>query len=95
MNPETISQKHLTQQLLDLGVIRGGVLLVHCSFSRLKPIDNGPLGLILALQAALGPEGGCDVRHRRQRGGGEDDGQPGKPRWPRSSMAREIGMWAT
>jgi aminoglycoside N3'-acetyltransferase len=57
MNPETISQKQLTQQLLDLGVIPSGVLLVHCSFSQVKPVENGPLGLILALQAALGPQG--------------------------------------
>ena len=57
MNRETISQKHVTQQLLDLGVIPGGVLLVHRSFSRVKPVDDGPLGLTLALQAALGPEG--------------------------------------
>jgi aminoglycoside 3-N-acetyltransferase len=54
---ETISRKQLTQQLLDLGVKPGGVLLVHCSFSQVKPIENGPLGLIAALQAALGPDG--------------------------------------
>jgi len=47
----------LTQQLLDLGVTPGGVLLVHGSFSRVRPVENGPLGLIAALQAALGPRG--------------------------------------
>ena len=47
----------LIQQLLDLGVRPGAVLLVHCAFSRVKPIENGPLGLISALQAALGPAG--------------------------------------
>lgn len=52
-----ISQRHLTQQLLDLGVRPGGVLLVHCSFSQVKPVENGPIGLIAALQDALGPEG--------------------------------------
>lgn len=57
MNRKTVSQKQLTQQLLDLGVISGGVLLVHCAFSKVKPVESGPLGLILALQAALGPEG--------------------------------------
>ena len=57
MNRETVSQKQLRQQLLDLGVIPGGVLLVHCSFSQVKPVENGPPGLILALQAALGPQG--------------------------------------
>jgi len=57
MNREIVSQTQLTRQLLDLGVIPGGVLLVHCAFSALKPVENGPRGLILALQAALGPAG--------------------------------------
>ena len=57
MNRETISQQRMMQQLLDLGVIPGGVLLVHCSFSRVKPVEGGPLGLIRALHAALGPKG--------------------------------------
>lgn len=54
---ETISKKHIIQQVLDLGLKPGGVLLVHCSFSQVKPLEDGPLGLIAALQAALGPEG--------------------------------------
>jgi aminoglycoside N3'-acetyltransferase len=33
------------------------VLLVHCAFRGVKPVDGGPSGLIAALQAALGPEG--------------------------------------
>jgi aminoglycoside N3'-acetyltransferase len=57
MQLETISQESLVQQLLDLGVRPGGALLVHCSFSRVKPVEDGPLGLISALQAALGPQG--------------------------------------
>ena len=52
-----ISQKQLTEQLLSLGVISGGVLLVHCAFSRVKPVENGPLGLIAALQNAIGSDG--------------------------------------
>ncbi len=47
----------VTQQILDLGVTPGGVLLVHCAFSAVGPIEDGPLGLIAALQAALGPDG--------------------------------------
>ena len=35
----------------------GGVLLVHCAFSQVKPVEHGPLGLLTALQAALGPVG--------------------------------------
>lgn len=52
-----VSVQHLTQQLLDLGVKPGGVVLVHCSFSQVKPVEHGPLGLITALQAAVGPDG--------------------------------------
>ena len=47
----------LTAHLLELGVTPGGVLLVHSSFSRVGPVEGGPGGLILALQAALGPTG--------------------------------------
>ena len=50
-------QPELTQQLLALGVRPGSVLLVHCSFSRVKPVEGGPAGLIEALRAALGPTG--------------------------------------
>jgi aminoglycoside N3'-acetyltransferase len=54
-HPVDISE--LTAQLRDLGVAAGGVLLVHTSFSRTGPVENGPLGLIRAIQAALGPDG--------------------------------------
>ena len=57
MQREPVSQKQLTRQLLDLGVAPGGVLLVHTAFSQVKPVEAGPLGLIAALLAALGPEG--------------------------------------
>lgn len=53
----TISGAELTQQLMHLGVELGGVLLVHCAFSQVKPVENGPLGLITALQTAVGPHG--------------------------------------
>ena len=52
-----IAQAQLMQQLFDLGVMPNGVLLVHCAFSRVKPVQDGPLGLIAALQNALGPNG--------------------------------------
>ena len=57
MQDETVFKKQLVQQLLELGVKPGGVLLVHCSFSQVQPVEDGPLGLIAALQAALGPDG--------------------------------------
>ncbi|MEZ4294338.1 MAG: AAC(3) family N-acetyltransferase [Polyangiaceae bacterium] len=54
---EPISISTLTGQLLSLGVVPGGVLLVHTSFSRVAPVEKGPLGLIEALLTALGPQG--------------------------------------
>lgn len=47
----------LVAQLLEVGVRPGGVLLVHTSFRAVRPVQGGPLGLIAALQAALGPGG--------------------------------------
>ena len=49
--------EELTEQLLNLGIQPGGVLLVHTAFSRVGPVDGGPLGLIAALHDALGPQG--------------------------------------
>lgn len=57
MTPIPVSQSELTRQLLALGVRPGAVLLVHCAFSRVGPVDGGPVGLIQALQSALGPAG--------------------------------------
>jgi aminoglycoside 3-N-acetyltransferase len=54
---ETISARRLTRQLLALGVPPGSTLLVHCAFSKVQPVEDGPLGLISALQDALGPDG--------------------------------------
>jgi aminoglycoside N3'-acetyltransferase len=53
--PQTQSQ--VVRQLLDLGVMPSGVLLVHCAFSRVQPVAGGPNGLIAALREALGPTG--------------------------------------
>ena len=50
----TTSKETLVRQLLELGVTPGGVLLVHTSFSNVKPVEGGPEGLITALQTALG-----------------------------------------
>lgn len=54
-SPVTIPQ--MTAQAVALGVRRGGVLLVHTSFRAVRPVENGPAGLIAALRDALGPEG--------------------------------------
>ena len=37
--------------------MEGGVLDVHTSFRAVRPVEGGPLGLIQALRAALGPDG--------------------------------------
>ncbi len=52
-----MSVADVTFQLRQLGVRRGGVLLVHTSFRAVRPIERGPCGLIEALRDALGPEG--------------------------------------
>lgn len=57
MNRNHVSQSALMEQLLALGVAPGSVLLVHCAFSRVGPVEGGPVGLIRALQSALGPAG--------------------------------------
>jgi len=44
-------------QLTTLGVRRNGVLLVHTSFREVRPVEDGPLGLIRALRASLGTDG--------------------------------------
>lgn len=64
-----LSRTDVANQLRALGVERGGVLLVHTSYRAVRPVAGGPLGLIEALRAALGPNGtlvmpswtgGCD-----------------------------------
>jgi aminoglycoside N3'-acetyltransferase len=47
----------LLSQLHGLGVEPGRVLVVHTAFSRIRPVDGGPGGLIDALQRALGADG--------------------------------------
>ena len=57
MNATTLDTAAVTRQLLDLGVMPGGVLWVHCSFSKVKPVEAGPTGLITALRNAVGLHG--------------------------------------
>ncbi len=44
----------ITEQLRALGVEPGGLLLVHTAFSKVRPVEGGPAGLIEALRLALG-----------------------------------------
>ena len=57
MSRQPIRNFELTAQILELGITRGGVLLVHTSFSKVGPVEDGPPGLIRGLQSALGPDG--------------------------------------
>jgi aminoglycoside N3'-acetyltransferase len=52
-----IPRTQVVRQLRELGVVSGGVLLVHTSFKAVGPIEGGPLGLIAALTDVLGPRG--------------------------------------
>ena len=52
-----ISFTRLRQQLRDLGVQPGSVLVVHTAFSKIRPVEGGPQGLILAFTDVLGPRG--------------------------------------
>lgn len=47
----------LSNLFLDLGVRRGGVLLVHASLRSLGPLEGGAEEVISSLLEALGPEG--------------------------------------
>ncbi len=49
--------QRLAADLQQLGVLRGGVLLVHSSLSALGYVPGGPETVIRGLLAALGPEG--------------------------------------
>jgi aminoglycoside 3-N-acetyltransferase len=51
------SVNQVVAELRALGVKPGGVLLVHTSFRAVRPIEDGPLGLIRALRGAVGDEG--------------------------------------
>jgi aminoglycoside 3-N-acetyltransferase len=55
--PSTLAREELVAQLVALGVRPAGVLVVHTAFSRVRPVEDGPIGLIEALRAALGPSG--------------------------------------
>ncbi len=53
----SIGAVELAAQLRRLGVAPGGVLVVHCSFSRVGPVEGGPLALIGALERVLDATG--------------------------------------
>jgi aminoglycoside 3-N-acetyltransferase len=50
-------RRELERQLTRLGVSAGVAVVVHTSFRRTGPVEDGPRGLIEALLSVLGPEG--------------------------------------
>jgi aminoglycoside N3'-acetyltransferase len=52
-----ISTREVVDQLRQLGLRAGDVLLVHTSFRALRPVEGGPSGLIDAIREAIGPDG--------------------------------------
>src|SRR5688500_2722380 len=57
MSLQPCAREHITRQLLDLGVRPGGIVVAHTAYSRIRPVEGGPAGLIAALRAALEPDG--------------------------------------
>ena len=55
--PTELSRSAVADQLRDLGVRVGGVLLVHTSFRAIRPVEGGPRGLIAAIRDAIGSGG--------------------------------------
>jgi aminoglycoside N3'-acetyltransferase len=86
MDIQALSEKQVVGQLLDLGVQAGSILVVHCAFSRVKPVEGGPAGLIRALRAALGSEGTLVMP-----GMSYDDDHPFDPK---STPCPEMGIVA-
>ncbi|MGW8885365.1 aminoglycoside N(3)-acetyltransferase [Streptomyces sp. NPDC055749] len=54
---DLLSGERLAGQLSELGVERGGVLLVHASMRSVGVVDGGVRTMVDALRLALGPEG--------------------------------------
>lgn len=53
----SVDRGTLATQIGALGVRRDDVLVVHCAFRTVRPVDGGPDGLIDGLLDALGPGG--------------------------------------
>jgi len=53
----SVNQNELSEQLRALGVNAGDVLLVHMSYRAVRPVENGPAGVIEALLNAVGKQG--------------------------------------
>lgn len=74
----------IRQQLRDLGVQPGSILLVHSAFSKVGPVDGGPAGLIAALEDAIGSDGTLVMPSMS-----DDDDHPFDPR---TTPCRGLGV---
>lgn len=86
MRRQPIRTSELIAQILALGITPGGVLLVHTSFSKVGPVEDGPRGLIHALQTALGSDGTLVMPSMS-----DDDDRPFDPQ---STPCLEMGVVA-
>ncbi len=86
LNERMASQEEIVGRLQALGVERGDLLVVHTSFSRVKPVDGGPRGLITALRDAIGDEGTLVMPSMA-----DDDDNPFDPN---TSTCRWLGVVA-
>ena len=77
----------IVRQLRELGVQAGDVLLVHTSYRALRPVDDGPPGLIAALRETVGPTGTVVMPSW-----GDDDETPFDPRT--TPVAKDLGVTA-
>ena len=75
MPPDPLAVAAVVAQLRALGVEPGQTLQVHTAFSRVGPIEGGPLGLIRALREALGADGTLVMPSMT-----DDDDRPFEPR---------------
>lgn len=50
-----MSRQQLVEQLHQLGVRPGSVLVVHSSYRAIRPVEGGPDGVLDALLEAIGP----------------------------------------
>lgn len=84
--PAAITHAQLVRQLHELGVEPGDALIVHMAFSQVKPVEDGPEGLIAALRDAIGPNGTLVMPSMR------DD--PDLPFDPHTTPCRGMGVAA-
>jgi aminoglycoside N3'-acetyltransferase len=81
------SVESLTNELRSLGVRDGSVLVVHTSFRAVRPVQDGPAGLIAALRHAVGESGTIVMPSW-----GDDDDAPFDV--ARTKVADDLGVTA-